>query len=183
MVSDSTDTLQMKNKKFIKLPLTPAEKALLRKDKIKLADLHTFTTDELEFLLKATSGRAREIRALAEFQTVPSIGIRFAEDLVFLGYYALKDLKNKDGAKLTEEYERRKAYWIDPCVEDQFRLVVYFANTGDASKSWWAFTPERKKYRQENGYPADRPQKAWYETIGKGHKAPDDLLTLKDERS
>ncbi|MCC6752940.1 MAG: helix-hairpin-helix domain-containing protein [Saprospiraceae bacterium] len=163
----------MKNKKNIKLPLTPAEKANLRKNNIKLADVHTFTADELEVLLKATPRRAREIRALAEFQTVPSIGIRFAEDLVFMGYYALKELKNKDGARLTEEYERKKAYWIDPCVEDQFRLVVYFANTCDASKSWWDFAPERKKYRSENGYPADRPQKAWYETLGTGRKAPD----------
>ncbi|HEY0299175.1 MAG TPA: helix-hairpin-helix domain-containing protein [Arachidicoccus sp.] len=150
----------MKSKKNIKLPLTGIEKANLRKNKIKIANILDFATDELEVLLNATNERAKEIYALAEFQTVPSVGIKFAEDLVFLGYYSLKELKHKDGAKLTDEYEHKKGYWIDPCVEDQFRLVVYFANTKDATKTWWDFTEERKKFRAENGYPKRRPQKA-----------------------
>jgi len=91
--------------------------------------------------------------------------IKIAKDLVFLGYYSLNELKQKDGAKLTDEYEQKKGYWIDPCVEDQFRLVVNFANTNDTNKTWWDFTEERKKYRFENGYPASRPKKAWHEII------------------
>lgn len=148
----------------IKLPLTDVEKANLRKNKIKIANILDFETDELEVLLNATTERAKEIYALAEFQTVPSIGIKFAEDLVFLGYYSLNELKQKNGAKLTDEYEQKKGYWIDPCVEDQFRLVVNFANTNDTKKKWWDFTGERKKFRTENGYPNGRPQKAWFET-------------------
>lgn len=154
----------MKNKTTIKLPLTDIEKANLRKNKIKIADLLDFATDELEMLLNVTTERAKEIYALAEFQTVPSIGIKFAEDLVFLGYHALKELKYHDGAKLTDEYEQKKGYWVDPCVEDQFRLVVYVANTNDTKKTWWDFTEERKKFRTENGYPKSRPEKAWFET-------------------
>jgi hypothetical protein len=61
------------------------------------------------------------------------------------------------------KYERKKGFTVDPCVEDQFRLVVYYANTHDAKKTWWDFTEERKKFRLENGYPADRPTKAWHE--------------------
>ncbi|HEU4716734.1 MAG TPA: helix-hairpin-helix domain-containing protein [Bacteroidia bacterium] len=155
----------MKSKTNIKLPLTDIEKASLRKNKIKISDIPDFATDELEVLLNATTERVREIYALAEFQTVPSIGIKFAEDLVFLGYYSLNELKNKDGAKLVDEYEQKKGYWIDPCVEDQFRLVVNFANTNDTKKAWWDFTEERKKFRTENGYPPNRPQKPWYETL------------------
>jgi hypothetical protein len=155
----------MKNKTNIKLPLTDIEKANLRKYKIKIANILDFATDELEVLLNVTTERAKEIYALAEFQTIPSIGIKFAEDLVFLGYYSLNELKNKDGAKLTDEYELKKGFWIDPCVEDQFRLVINFANTNDTKKTWWNFTEERKKYRFENGYPASRPKKAWHETI------------------
>jgi hypothetical protein len=155
----------MKNNINIKLPLTDIEKANLRKNKIKIANILDFATDELEVLLNATTERAKEIYALAEFQSVPSIGIKFAEDLVFLGYYSLNELKNKDGAKLTDEYERKKGFWTDPCVEDQFRLVVNYANTNDTKKTWWDFTEERKKYRFENGYPASRPKKAWHETI------------------
>ena len=155
----------MKSKTNIKLPLTDTEKVSLRKHKIKIANILDFASDELEVLLNATTERAKEIYALAEFQTVPSVGIKFAEDLVFLGYYSLKELKHKDGAKLTDEYEQKKGYWIDPCVEDQFRLVVNYANTNDTKKMWWNFTEERKKYRFENGYPASRPKKAWHETI------------------
>jgi len=157
----------MKSKTNIKLPLTDVEKANLRKNKIKIANILDFATDELEVLLNVTTKRAKEIYALAEFQTIPSIGIKFAEDLVFLGYYSLNELKNKDGAKLADEYERKKGYRIDPCVEDQFRLAVNFANTNDTQKTWWDFTEERKKYRLEHGYPKSRPKKAWYETIEK----------------
>ncbi len=156
----------MKNKTSIKLPLTDIEKANLRKNKIKIANIRDFATDELEVLLNSTTERAKEIYALAEFQTVPSVGIKFAEDLVFLGYYSLNELKQKDGAKLTDEYEQKKGYWIDPCVEDQFRLIVNFANTNDTNKTWWDFTEERKRFRIENGYPKSRPQKAWFETLG-----------------
>ena len=156
----------MKSKTNIKLPLTDIEKANLRKNKIKIASILDFATDELEVLLNATTERAKEIYALAEFQTVPSVGIKFAEDLVFLGYHSLNELKTKDGAKLINEYERKKGYWTDPCVEDLFRLVVNFANTNDTKKMWWDFTEERKKFRAENGYPTNRPQKAWYETLG-----------------
>lgn len=155
----------MKNKSNLKLPLTDIEKVNLKKNKIKIANILDFAPDELEVLLNASTERVKEIYALAEFQTVPSVGIKFAEDLVFLGYYSLNELKQKDGAKLTDEYEQKKGYWIDPCVEDQFRLVVNFANTHDLKKNWWDFTEERKIFRIENGYPQNRPQKAWFETL------------------
>jgi Pathogenicity locus len=156
----------MKSKINIKLPLTEIEKANLRKNKIKIENILDFATDEIEVLLNATTERAKEIYSLAEFQTVPSVGINFAEDLVFLGYYSLNELKNKDGAKLTDEYELKKGFRIDPCVEDQFRLVVNFANTHDTKKTWWDFTEERKKFRAENGYPKSRPKKSWIEIFG-----------------
>lgn len=156
----------MKSKSNIKLPLTDIERANLRKNKIKIANILDFACDELEVLLNASTERANEIHALAEFQTVPSVGIKFAEDLVFLGFYTLNELKQKDGAKLTDEYEQKKGYWIDPCIEDQFRLVVNFANTNDSKKNWWDFTEERKIFRIENGYPSYRPQKAWFEAKG-----------------
>ena len=155
----------MKSKSNIKLPLTDQEKASLKKHKIKKADIFDYSSDELEVLLNSTPERAKTIFALAEFQTVPSIGIKFAEDLVYLGYYSLSALKNKDAVKLTDEYEQKKGYWVDPCVEDQFRLAVYFANTNDFSKTWWDFTEERKKYRLTKRYPANRPTKAWHDAL------------------
>jgi AraC-like DNA-binding protein len=104
-----------------------------------------------------------ELFALSEFQSLPSIGIRFAHDLIGMGYYSLHDLKRKDGAKLTDQYEKQKGVWIDACVEDQFRLVVHFANHPDSKLNWWNFTPERKAFREKNGYPSNRPKNAWFE--------------------
>jgi len=156
----------MKSKANIKIPLTVLEKANLRKHKIRITAVPDLAIDELEILLNVTTERAKEIYALAEFQTVPSVGIKFAEDLVFLGYYSLDEIKNKNGAKLTDEYELKKGYWTDPCVEDQFRLVVNFANTRDATKTWWDFTGERKKFRTEKGYSESRPQQSWVEILG-----------------
>jgi len=145
--------------------LTDIEKESLKRNKVKIADILSYASDELEQLLNTSAQRAREIYALAEFQTVQSIGIKFAEDLVFLGYYSIRELVGKDGAQLTDEYEHKKGFCTDPCVEDQFRLVVHVANTGDISKKWWDFTDERKEYRLRNGYPAGRPETAWHQTI------------------
>ncbi len=155
----------MKTKKSLNLPLTKAEKLCLRNNKVKISDILEYAPDELEILIGVTNERAKEIYALAEFQTIPSIGVKFAEDLVFMGFYSIKELKNKDGSKLTDEYEKKKGFWIDSCLEDQFRLIVYFANTDDTTKRWWDFTEERKKFRLDNGYPNDRPTMAWYETL------------------
>lgn len=130
-----------------------------------MAGVADFAIDELEAMLDLSFERAREIHALAEFQTIPSIGIRFAEDLVFIGCYSIDDLKGRSGAALVDEYERKKGYSVDPCVEDQFRLAVYYAHTHDATKHWWDFTEERKVYRSEKGYPANRPKAAWHEHL------------------
>lgn len=154
-------------KKSIKIPLTNNEKQNLKLKNLKLLDISEYAIDELAVILDVEFERAREIYALVEFQSIPSVGIRFAEDLVSLGYYSINELKGKDGALLTNEFELLKGYWIDPCVEDQFRLVVYYANTKDSGKSWWDFTAERKEYRTENGYPASRPTKAWHETLNR----------------
>ena len=51
----------MKSKINIKLPLIDVEKANLRKNKIKIANVLDFATDELEVLLNTTPERAKEI--------------------------------------------------------------------------------------------------------------------------
>ncbi len=152
----------MNKKSSLKLPLTKEERRLLRSKKIRIAEIIDFAPDELEVILDVSSDRAKKLYALAEFQRIPSVGIKFAEDLVFLGYFSIEELKAKDGAELTNVYERKKGYWTDPCVEDQFRLAVHFANHRDYSRRWWDFTKERKSYRSANGYPDNRPQLGWY---------------------
>ena len=147
-------------KKSIQIPLNEAEKACLRKKKIRQAEVARFTVEELVFLLEISNQRAKEIQALCDFQKLPSIGIRFAEDLVFMNIYSLQELRGKDPVQLLHFYECKKGAWYDPCLEDQFRLIVYYANGATETKQWWDFTAERKAFRAEHGYPADRPKVA-----------------------
>ena len=156
----NTHMQNLKSKLNIKLGLTLDEQKRRRANKIKSSEISEYLVDDLVTLLDISKTRAMQIRALAEFQSVPSIGIKFAQDLISLGYYSLDELKDKDGAKLIEDLESLTGTWIDPCVEDQCRLVVDYANNHDDRKNWWDFTEERKRYRIENGYPANRPAKA-----------------------
>ncbi len=153
------------SKKSNRYALTAAEKAQLRKSRIALKDIVNHPVGELQHILSTTEQRAKEIFASYQFQSVPSIGARFAEDLIAMGYYALDELKHKTGVELIDQLEQKMGYWIDPCVEDQCRLVVHFANTGDVTKQWWHLTAERKAYRAPHEYPTSRPQKAWFETL------------------
>ena len=147
----------------MELQLTGSEKNILRKKRIGRKELAKKTTDEIRVLLEVSLERARNIHAICEFQKIPSVGIRFATDLVELGIYSLDDLKGRDASDLLNAFELKKGFWIDPCVEDQFRLVVHTAETGDKTKKWWDFTAERKRFRMKHGYPSSRPKKAWHE--------------------
>jgi len=147
-----------------------SEKKILRASKIKLKEIHHLSLEELQKLLNTSRIRAMELRALSEFQSIPSIGIRFAHDLISLGLYSLADVKGKDPAKLLDRFEQQLGVWIDPCVEDQFRLVVHYANHPGKPANWWDFTNERKAFRQQYGYPPGRPKKAWHESDQ--HKKP-----------
>lgn len=146
-----------------KLSPTATEKRILRLRKIKFSELHLYSNTEIQLLLGTSRIRAMELFALSEFQNIPSIGIKFAHDLFALGYYSLNELKKKQPAKLVHQLEKQIGAWSDPCLEDQFRLVVYYANHRDSRKNWWDFTSERKAYRLKHGYPADRPSKPWHE--------------------
>ena len=153
----------MKGKLNIQLDLSDSERKNLRTNKVRKANILDFASDELEKLLDVSEERAKEIYALADFQQIPSIGIKFAKDLLYLGYHSVEELEGKNGAKLTDAYEKKKGFKTDPCVEDQFRLAVDFAKNRNFSKNWWDFTSEREKYRNEHGYPKDRPKKNWTE--------------------
>jgi hypothetical protein len=82
---------------------------------------------------------------------------------VDLGYYSLDEIKHETGADLISRLEELYGYWMDPCVEVSLRCIVHHANHPDSEKSWYAFTEERKRYRQQNGYPATRPILAWHQ--------------------
>jgi hypothetical protein len=145
-------------KKKIDLELTTAEKQVLKENKITQKSLIDLAIDEIIAVLNPEPQRARVLQALFEFQAIPSIGVRFAHDLMFLDYYRLDDVRYKNGPDLLNEYEHKLGYKVDPCVEDQFWLVVNYANHPQSKKQWWDFTAARKAYRNEHGYPNTRPK-------------------------
>jgi len=149
--------------KTINYELTAAEKEALKAVKVNQKMLQDYAPDEVAALLKASPERAREIFALAEFQSIPSLGIGFAKELIGQGYYSLEQLKGRTAVELFDAYERHCGAWADPCVEDSYRLLVHYIDNRDGSKRWWHFTAERKAYRAKYGFPAGRPVKPWYE--------------------
>jgi AraC-like DNA-binding protein len=142
---------------------TKEEKRLLRKNGIRLHQLHHLGLGVIHEMLGVSKQRARELFACAEFQSIPSVGPRFAADLISMGFYSLADLQGKDGALLTDAYEKQVGVWVDPCVEDMFRLVVHHAKYPNDPRKWWDFTAERKDFRATAGYPSDRPKRPWHE--------------------
>ncbi|MDG5788408.1 helix-hairpin-helix domain-containing protein [Evansella sp. AB-P1] len=146
------------------LPLTKTEKGLLRQAKVKLSDIHTLEIDTLTNILGISDNNAKMLRGLAVFQTIPSIGHKLAENLVYhLKICTLEDIKKEDGAALFDRLEETLGYWTDTCVEDQLRCVIHYANNPNSDKQWFHFTDERKKYRNTFGFPLSRPKKAWYD--------------------
>lgn len=156
-------------KKTINYRLTGTEKQSLKAKKVSQKMLQDYAPDEVAGLLNASPQRAKEIQALVEFQSIPSLGINFAEELISQGYYSLEQLKDKSAVELFNAFERHCGAWADPCVEDSYRLLVHYIETRDDTKRWWNFTAERKAYREKFGFPADRPVKPWYE-LGKYQK-------------
>ena len=151
--------------KTFKLSLSSIEKEKLKENKLPVSRLCEFTADEISVLLNCTKSRADYLAASVTFQSIPSIGPKFADGLISLGYYSLDSLLEKDGPTLFNELEQKQGFWTDPCVEDQFWLTVYYANDPVRKKNWWDFTAERKAYRAKHGYPSTRPQMAWHDLV------------------
>lgn len=151
-------------KKNIDLELTAVEKQQLKEQKVSLKTLRDYAPDEIAAMLNASPERTRELAALTEFQSIPSLGVGFAKELIAQGYYSLEQLKGKGAVDLFDAYEKNSGCWADPCVEDSYRLLVHYIEHRDETKRWWDFTKERKAYRTKFGFTADRPLTAWYET-------------------
>lgn len=159
--------------------LTISERSKLRANKIRVGEIHHHPVQHLMDILHVPRIRAMELFALSEFQSVPSVGVRFASDLISMGYYSLRDLQGKDPVLLLGRFEKALGAWTDPCVEDQFRLVVHHAQHPGSVKNWWDFTNERKAYREAHGYPPSRPKVAWFQLPR--YKAANALAVSKEE--
>lgn len=151
--------------KTFKIGLSADEQLRLKQKGVKVSTLNEYAPDEVSALLEVSKQRADEISALIAFQSIPSVGPKFARDLISLGYFTIDDLLDKEGPALFEQLEFKQGFWTDPCVEDQFWLAVHYAHNPNTSKKWWDFTLQRKAYRSKYGYPANRPVTAWHEAI------------------
>jgi len=149
--------------KKINYELTAAEKEVLKTKKVTQQMLQELAPDEIAAVLSASPQRSKELKALAEFQRIPSLGVGFAKELIGQGYFSLAQLKERSAVELFDAFERHSGVWADPCVEDSYRLLVHYIENAEDSKRWWNFTAERKAYRAKSGFPADRPKKPWYE--------------------
>ena len=94
------------NDSMNRLDILISEKRKLRVNKVKLSEIHHHSAENLRAILGISKIRAMELKAISEFQTIPSIGIRFAQDLISLGFYSIQELKGKDPAKLVDRLER-----------------------------------------------------------------------------
>ena len=144
----------------MKLPLSGTERSYLRKNRIRIDQILTKTTEELKDILNCSTDRAKELKGLLDFQQIPSIGLGASKIMVqALGFYSVNDVRNENPAELFDRYEELVGCRVDPCVEDQIRCIVYHANELNSVLVWSDFTDERKAYRNTQGYPPTRPEK------------------------
>ncbi|OEH91159.1 Pathogenicity locus [Bacillus solimangrovi] len=137
---------------------------MLRKEKVKLSDLYKLKLEEMTDILGITHERAKMLKGLASFQRVPSIGYELAYKLVHhLGYNSLNEIKDESWYEVFDSLEQKLECWTDSCVEDQIICIIHYANHPESEKQWFDFTAERKRYREQHGYPTSRPKVAWNE--------------------
>lgn|SRR5699024_6638270 len=103
-------------------------------------------------ILDVTKEKANQLKELAVFQKIPSIGYELADKLVFhLNVYSLEDVKNENPTILFNQLEKCLGVWTDAYVEEQIHCVVNYANNPNTNKKWFDFTKEKKKYREKLG--------------------------------
>jgi hypothetical protein len=129
-----------------KLDLTQEERNSLRKGKIRLSDLASQTAAELSRTTGIAVRRCRELVSLAQFQTLGSVGLESARDLLALGFVDLEGLKQGDPVEMYDRLKSRSGGQLDPCVEDVFRCAIAQAQDPHLSSEflkWWLWSPCR----------------------------------------
>lgn len=88
--------------------------------------------------------KATHTSKVTQFEQIPNIGKKMAEDFRLLGLKSPSDLAKQDGFKLYERMCKLTGTRQDPCVLDTYLAAVHFMNGGKA-RPWFDFTAERKK--------------------------------------
>lgn len=143
---DNNNMNKKLSQKAVKLPLTLEERRILRTAKILLREIASFTVTSLSEATGIDKARCKMLIALAQFQTLGSIGDDMAQTLWHLGFTSISDLLNADPYKMYQNYSKLIGHRADPCVEDTFRCAVAqakYPNLPKRLKQWWKWMGQR----------------------------------------
>lgn len=130
----------------MKCKVSPVERAALRKQGLAFAKLVGENPATISTRCGLPLARCRYLVAMADFQTLASVGPAAAQDLWDLGYRSLSGLANGNPVDMYNELCLMVGSKLDPCVEDVFRCAI--AQVRDPHlpaerANWWYWKPMR----------------------------------------
>lgn len=81
-----------------------------------------------------------KIKTIQDFQRIPGVGIRIAEDLWDMGYRQSSDFLGQNPEKMYEKLCTLQQSKVDRCMLYVFRCLVYFvqeSNPDPELLKWW----------------------------------------------
>lgn len=129
-----------------KLSLKRDELSSIRKAGLRLNILSQVSPFELMKKTNLPLPRCEELIALSQFQSLGSVGPSIAEDLWFLGYRGIDELRDANPSEMYQRLMFMRGETIDPCVEDVFRCAVAQTIYPDLPRSfrqWWKWKDQR----------------------------------------
>lgn len=92
-------------------------------------------------------------KAFQEFQKIPGVGVRIAEDLWNLGYRKSEDLRNEDPQTMYDRLCELQGSKVDRCMLYVFRCAIYYVrekNPKPELLKWWNWSDQNlSKYGSE----------------------------------
>ena len=89
-----------------------------------------------------------------EFQIIPGVGEKMAQDFLDLGFSKVSDLKNKSPEALYAKLCEIRGKHIDRCVLYVFRSSVYFASHKKHNPEllkWWNWKDKNRRKKRAIG--------------------------------
>lgn len=129
-----------------KLALSNLERRALREARLFLRRVADVPPEVLADQTGIPLPRCKELVALAQFQSLGSVGPASASDLWRLGYRSVDDLRSENPADMHRRFEEIVGGPVDPCVEDVFRCAVAQATDPGLPprlRQWWAWSDSR----------------------------------------
>lgn len=85
---------------------------------------------------------------LKEFQVIPGVGKRVAEDLWSLGFRSVRELRGNNPEKMYKNLCMLQGQHIDRCMLYVFRCAVYYASHTQHNPQmllWWNWTDDKMR--------------------------------------